>query len=249
MNLSDSHCHLDRGQPEQLAKVLEQARVKRVNPIISMAMSLDSSAETIRLAKSHNGVFAAVGIHPWNAVVPTEEVRQQLSQLVRQKGVVALGEIGLDYARTPQTKETQKELLIYELSLAQETGLPVNIHCRDAHQDMMTILRKEMGPNLKGIIHGFHGDQTMLKDWLALGFYVSIGVRGFVTDELPHLVAAVREIPRERLLTETDSSATGQSTGPADVLLVVEKLAAVRREAINRIATATTANLKRIFKL
>jgi len=159
-----------------------------------MAMSLDSSAETIRLAKSHNGVFAAVGIHPWNAVVPAEEVRQQLSQLVRQKGVVALGEIGLDYARTPQTKENQNELLIYELSLAQETGLLVNIHCRDAHQDMMTILRKEMGPNLKGIIHGFHGDQMMLKDWLALGFYVSIGVRGFVTDEQLHLVAAVRKL-------------------------------------------------------
>jgi len=249
MNFSDSHCHLDRGQPEQLAKVLEQARVKGVNTIISMGMSLDSSAETIRLAKSHDGVFAAVGIHPWNAVVPTEEVRRQLSRLARQKGVVALGEIGLDYARTPQTKETQKELLIYELSLAQEAGLPVNLHCREAHQDMVAILHKEMGPNLKGIIHGFHGDQTMLKDWLALGFYVSIGMRGFVTDELPHLVAAVREIPLERLLTETDSSVSGQTAGPADVLLVVKKLAAVHGEAVNRIATATTANLKRILKL
>jgi TatD DNase family protein len=249
MNLSDSHCHLDRGQPEQLARVLEQARVKGVNTIISMGMSLDSSAETIRLAKSHDGLFAAVGIHPWNAVGPTEEVRRQLGQLVRQKGVVALGEIGLDYARTPQTKETQKELLIYELSLAQETGLPVNLHCREAHQDMIAILRQEKTPNLQGIIHGFYGDQTMLKDWLALGFYVSIGVRGFVTDELPHLAAAVREIPLERLLTETDSSVTGQSAGPADVLLVVEKLAAIRGETADRIATATTANLKRILKL
>jgi TatD DNase family protein len=249
MNLSDSHCHLDRGQPEQLARVLEQARVKGINTIISMGMNLDSSAETIRLAQSHDGVFAAVGIHPWNAVEPTKEMRQQLAQLARQKGVVALGEIGLDYVRTPQTKETQKELLAYELSLAQETGLPVNLHCREAHQDMIAILRQKAGHELKGIIHGFYGDQTMLKDWLALGFYVSIGVRGFVMDELPHLAAAVREIPPERLLTETDSSVTGQSAGPADVLLVVEKLATIRGETADRIATVTTANLKRILKL
>ncbi len=113
---------------------------------------------------------------------------------------MAIGEIGLDYARCPQTKEIQRELLIYKLSLARETGLPINIHCREAHQDIMGILRQEMGSGLKGTIHGFSGDWAALEDWLDLGFYVSIGVRGFVLNEIPPLQAAVREIPLDRLL-------------------------------------------------
>lgn len=134
MVFSDSHCHLDRYQPELLAEVLEQARVKEVDIIVSMGMTLESSAETVRLAQSGEGVLAGVGIHPWNAVPPTDEVRRQLDELARREQVVAIGEIGLDYARSPETREIQKELLIYELSLARETGLPVNIHCRQCRR-------------------------------------------------------------------------------------------------------------------
>ncbi len=249
MVFSDSHCHLVGQQPERLAEVLEQARVKGVDIMVSMGMTLESSAETIRLAQSYQGVLAAVGIHPWNAVLPTDEVRRHLLQLARRERVVAIGEIGLDYARSPQTKEIQKELLRYELSLARETGLPVSIHCREAHQDMMDIVGEEKSPDLKGSVHGFSGDLTELKDWLNLGFYVSIGIRGVVTDEIPSLQAAVREIPLDRLLTETDSSAGGQSAGSAGVLSVVQKLASVRGATVEEIATAATANLKRLLKL
>ena len=247
MVFSDSHCHLGGQQPERLAEVLEQARTKGVDIMVSMGMTLESSAETIRLAQSYQGVLAAVGIHPWNAVSPTDEVRRHLHELARREHVVAIGEIGLDYARRPQTKEIQRELLIYELSLAQETGLPVSIHCREAHQDMMDILRQETASGLKGAVHGFSGDQATLEDWLALGFYISIGRRGFVIDELPSLPAAVREIPLDRLLTETD--AAGQSGSPSDVVEVVEKLASLRGATVEEIANAATANLKRLLKL
>ncbi len=161
MVFSDSHCHLVGQQPERLAEVLEQARVKGVDIMVSMGMTLESSAETIRLAQSYGGVLAAVGIHPWNAVLPTDEVRRNLDELARRENVVAIGEIGLDYARSPQTKEVQRELLICELSLARETGLPVSIHCREAYQDMMDILRQEVGSGLKGAIHGFSGDKAV----------------------------------------------------------------------------------------
>jgi len=249
MTFSDSHCHLEIHRPELLAEVLEQARAKRVDIVVSMGMTLESSAETISLAQSHEGVLAAVGIHPWNAVLPTDEIRRQLHELARQEQVVAIGEIGLDYAHNPQTKEVQKELLVCELSLARETGLPVNIHCREAHQDMMSILREETGSGLKGIIHGFSGDRAALQDWLGLGFYISIGIRGFVTDELPSLMAAVGEIPPDRLLTETDSAGIGQSAGPANVLSVVRKLASLRGADAGEIADAATENLKRLLKL
>ncbi len=249
MVFSDSHCHLGGQQPERLAEVLEQARAKGVDIMVSMGMTLESSADTARLAQSYQGVLAAVGIHPWNAVLPTGEVRRHLDELARREHVVAIGEIGLDYARSPETKEIQRELLIYELSLARETGLPVSIHCREAYQDMMGILRQETSLGLKGAIHGFTGDLAALEEWLALGFYISIGVRGFMTDETSSLQAAVREIPLDRLLTETDSAASGQSAGPAAVVSVVEKLASLREATVEEIADTATANLKRLLKL
>jgi TatD DNase family protein len=249
MSFSDSHCHLDGYQPELLTELLEQARVEGVDTIVSMGMTLESSVETIRLAQSYDRVLAAIGIHPWNAIPPTDDVRRHLYELARREHVVVLGEIGLDYARNPQTIEIQRELLIYELSLARETGLPVSIHCREAHQDMMDILRQKTGSGVRGAIHGFSGDSTALKDWLDLGFYVSIGIRGFVTNEIPSLPATVCEIPLDRLLTETDSTAGIRSAGPADVVSVVEKLASLRGVTIEEIANTATANLKCLLKL
>ena len=249
MLLSDSHCHLNGYQPERLAEVLEQARAKHVDIMVSMGMTSESSAEGISLAQSYDGVLAAVGIHPWEAVPPTDELRKDLAQLAGREHVVAIGEIGLDYARNPQTKEIQKELLIYQLSLARETGLPTNIHCREAHKDMMDILHQKINSGIKGIIHSFPNDKAVLKDWLNLDFYVSIGIRGFVDNEIPSLLEVVREIPLDRLLTETDSTARGQSANPADVLSVVEKLASLRGATVEEIADTATANLKRLLKL
>ena len=246
MVYSDSHCHLDRYQAELLAELLEQAKAKHVDIMVGMGMNLESSEETVRLAQSHKGVLAAVGIHPWNAVPATEEIRQQLHQLARQEGVVAIGEIGLDYVRNPQTKEVQRELLIYELSLAREVDLPVNIHCREAHHDMMDILRRETGSGLKGIIHGFSGDAAELKDWLDLGFYVAIGRRVLATDGISSLEEAVPELPLDRLLTETD--AAGRLPGPLDVVSVVQKIASLRGATDEEIADTATANLKRIIE-
>jgi len=239
MVYSDSHCHLERYQPDLLVETLQQARTRHIDFIISQGMSLESSVSTVHLAQSHQGVYAAVGIHPWNAVPPTEEMQQQLHQLAEQEKVVAIGEIGLDYVRNPETKEIQKELLKYELSLALETGLPVNIHCREAHQDMMGILREEIGSGLKGIIHGFTGNLSTLKDWLELGFYVSIGRRIVTGDEISSLEEAVREIPSDRLLTETDGN-------PVDVIQVVQKIALIKGASEEQISSTATANLKRL---
>ncbi|MFC1874108.1 TatD family hydrolase [Chloroflexota bacterium] len=247
MAFSDSHCHLSGQQTAQLAEVLEQARSKDVEIVVGMGMSLESSAENIGLARSHRGIAAAVGIHPWNAVPPTDEVRRGLSELARGEHVSVIGEIGLDYARSPETSEIQKELLRYELSLAREIGLPVSIHCREAYQDMMAILRPEVAAGLRGAIHGFSGSQDNLEEWLSLGFYISVGRRGFLTDEIPSLEATVCQIPLDRLLTETDAG--GRSGSPADVVLVVEKMASLRRAGVEDLASAATANLKSLLKL
>ncbi|MFC1893209.1 TatD family hydrolase [Chloroflexota bacterium] len=114
---------------------------------------------------------------------------------------------------------------------------------------MMDILRQEVGPDLRGAIHGFSNDRAALQDWLGLGFYVSVGIRGFLVNETPSLGDTVREIPLERLLTETDSAAIEQPASPADVLIVIQKLASLKGTTADEIGNAATANLKRLLKL
>ncbi len=247
MSFSDSHCHLDRASPEILAGMLKQAREKQVEIVVSMSSSLQSAEETIIRAKANKGMYVGVGIHPWNAVHPDVTVSDRLTALTKEHCVVAIGEIGLDYQRNPDTKELQKELLHYELDLAFEKGLPVNIHCREAHKDMMDILHREARPGLKGIMHGFQGDLTMLKDWLDLGFYISIGYRGFISNEIPSLLAAIPHIPSDRLLTETDSAGGQQPSGPVDVVQVIKKLASLRGTTAKQIGNTATQNLERVL--
>ncbi len=245
---SDSHCHMDGFESEQqLMEVLERAAASNLDIILTTGMSLESSEEAIRLARTHQVVLAAVGIHPWNAVAPTDELCRRLEELATTEGVVALGEVGLDYARSPQTATEQRELLQYELSLAREKGLPVNLHCREAHADMMGLLRREVGSGLTGNIHGFSGDSDMLKDWLEIGFYVAIGRA--VLGDMPGLEEAVTRIPSDRLLTETDATPRGQSAGPAEVVAVAEKVAVLRGVTTEEIGRTATANLKRLLKL
>jgi len=244
---SDSHCHLDLYDPDLLIETLEDACQKYVQVIITMGMDLDSSIETLRLAHDIEGVWAAIGIHPWNAINPTREIRRKFEIMADREFVAAIGEIGLDFARNPETKEVQKELLKYELSLARKACLPVNLHCREAHQDMMDILRPEAEAGLTGIIHGFNGGPAELRDWLDLDFYISIGLRGLLIDESPILIEAIKEIPYDRLLTETD--ATGQRSHPQDVASVVQKLAAIYEAEDWEIADIATLNLRRLLCL
>jgi TatD DNase family protein len=249
MILADSHCHLDRYQPQLLPELLKRARQKGVSIFVSVGKTLQSSEGVLGLAQSHEGVHGLIGIHPWDAVPLTDEVRKKLYELARREQVAAIGEIGLDYVQKPETKELQKELFAYQLSLARESGLSVNVHCKEAHQDMMHIVRKQKGQDLRGLVHGFSGSSAELRDWLDLGFYVSIGFRGFIVNEKPSLETVVREVPSDRLLIETDSTATGQPTGPVDVISVAEKLAYLRGTTAEEIASSTTENLKRLLKL
>ncbi len=249
MILSDSHTHLARYKPEEITGLLKQAKANNVGIAVSMGESLESSEISIRHAESNKEIFAGVGIHPWNAIMPSPEIQSALQALAKRKRVAIIGEIGLDYAKNPNNKDVQRELCAYQASLARKMGLPANIHSREAHQDMMSILRQEAPLGLKGIAHGFTGDTATVKDWLTLGFYVSIGVRGFVENEIPALVAAVKEIPDDRLLSETDMAQVGELTGPAAVSAVVKKLALVRGTTPERIAKITTANLKRLLQI
>lgn len=249
MILAESHCHLDLYPPDRRQDMFEQARANNIGIMVNMGMNLESSADGIRLAQSYPEVWAAVGIHPWEAVPPTDEVRQRLSQLARSERVVGIGEIGLDYGRNSETKDIQKDLLRYELSLALETGLPVSIHCNGGHRDIMDIIHNEIGPGLKGTLHEGAHDWTAIKDWLDLGFYIDVSIRGFTTSEMPSLMAAIKQVPLDRLLIETDAAGDEYVVEIKDLIPVVEKLASLRGTTVEKMADITTANLKHLFNI
>ncbi len=249
--LSDAHVHLDGSEPEQLRQAVEGAKQGGVDILVAVGMSLESSAKTVDIGDSYDCVFPAVGIHPWNAVHIDQSLYNQLRDTASRRGVVAIGELGLDFARDPSTKEIQKQAFEQQVSLAKELGLPLNIHCREAHSEMMEILKREKTAGLRGNIHGFHGDEAMLRDWLALGFYISIG-RLITRPEGADLKKVVKRIPSDRLLIETDSSPrglVGAGQGPALVWVksVAEKVAEWRGVTVEEIGNTTTANLKRLL--
>ena len=213
MAFSDSHCHLDSYTSDDLTTVFSQMKAKQVSLVLSVSISLETSEEVVKIAQSHTNVLAAIGIHPGEAIPLTERVRKRLLRISGEKQVVALGEIGLDYQHSAGNRDMQKELFIYQLGLAKHVQKPVDIHySRDAHQDIINILKKERGPGPSGIVHGFQGTLSELTDWLELGFYISLGQTSvdLAKDSLhmsPLTNEVVNAIPAERLLIETDSIA------------------------------------------
>lgn len=245
--LCDTHTHMDEYTPEKLAEIIQRAKENGVEAIVAVSKNLESSATTLGLAQLHPELLPAVGIHPWNAQPVDEKIYAKLKELASDKTVVALSEIGLDFQRTPETKSVQIQSFREHLRLARELMLPVIVHSREAHSEMMQALRQASG--VKGVVHGFSGDEKMLKDWLELGFYISLGI-AVTSPEATALQKIVPQIPLDRLLVETDSTAgrtEREGLQPARVKLVAQKIAELRGMKMEEVAHATTANFKRLF--
>ena len=249
MILSDSHCHLDQYRDSHFNEVLDLARKSGIGLIVTMGLTMNSCAKIVRMAQSHDIIYAAVGIHPFYSVSPTESVKKRLHELARSKNVVAIGEVGLDYFHKPDTKQAQQDLLDYEFLLARKLSLPVSIHCREAYQDVMAILKDHVRLGLKGWIHSFMGGPEELQEWLDLGFLIAPGFTGIVHTENEALQEAMRMIPEDRLLIETDCANTNNAAGPHEVVMAAQKLADIRSTSMEHIAHVTTDNLKRLLAL
>ncbi|MFQ5826588.1 MAG: TatD family hydrolase [Dehalococcoidia bacterium] len=251
---SDAHTHLTgsplRGtlEPKDLKEVLRQARDGGMTLILASSFNLSNSEQTAQLAAAEDVVYAAIGLHPWVAATIDEDAYQGFRALTRQSKVVALSELGLDTSRSPVPKEVQLQALSQQLRLSREAGLPVLIHDRGYHREVMEALRGERLPG--GAIHGFSGGEEELKEWLDLGFYVSIG-RVALQPEGEQLRAVVQSIPQDKLLLETDgavgASPDGPAQGPARVIQVAEVVASWRGTTADKLGTATTLNLKRLL--
>lgn len=250
--LIDTHCHLDYAQFDaDRAAVLQRAGAAGISAIIIPGTDLESSHRAVALAEAHAGVFAAVGVHPTSTGNWSENDGAVLRDLLTCPKVVAVGEIGIDLYWKDVPLAVQQRALRAQLDLAAEFGKPVIIHDRDAHAEVLAVLRAQTPP-AGAVLHAFSGDQALAEAALELGFY--LGVDGPLTykknDALRAIFAAV---PLERVLIETDApyltpqAHRGQRNEPAYVRYVAEKLAEIRRLPLAEVAQATTANAKRLF--
>jgi len=252
--LVDSHAHVDARQfASDREAVLAAAFEARVGMLVDPGCDLPSSRTAVDLAAQHPGrVFAAVGIHPHDASTATEEALAELRQLAGRPGVVAIGETGLDYYRMLSPREQQLRSLEQQLALARECGLPVILHNRDSHADLMALLR-EHGRGLRGVFHCFAGDRQMAEDCLSFDGF-SLSFAGPLTYRANAALAEVAAwVPLERVLVETDCPYLaphpfrGRRNEPKHVALVAAKLAELRGLPLEEIAHITTQNARALF--
>jgi TatD DNase family protein len=265
--LVDVHTHLEQYTSKELAAVLKNARDTGVGCIITSGMDPETSARAVEIAKTHEQVFASVGIHPWMAADiqasnPGLDPYERLRALARHKEVIALGEIGLDFidnAFSGVTYHDNKKLQLSQqaafgklVELACETGLPMIIHARGAYPAVITILKENKAKMAGGVIHNFEGDEKQTRQLLDTGFYLSFG--GAVTYPDAHtLHETLRKIPLTGIVTETDSPYMPiyqQSTAknePSNINRIVEVIAGLKGVERERLIETVHSNIKALF--
>ncbi|MCZ2855949.1 MAG: TatD family hydrolase [Candidatus Bathyarchaeota archaeon] len=250
----DTHAHLQWASfDKDREHVISRARKVGVEHLVNIGFDVDGCRKGIELAEKHKGFYATVGIHPHNASQLNQNVLDKLRKLCEETKVVAIGEIGLDYYRNLSSREAQKKAFTAQLLLAEELELPVVIHDREAHRDILEILSEFFG-KISGVMHCFSGSREMAEQCVKSRFYISIA--GPVTFPNAH---KLREIAKwtdlNRILLETDSpwlapqDVRGKRNEPAFLLSIAKKIAELRGITLDELAETTTRNAKEVFQI
>lgn len=254
VELFDTHCHLsDTDFDQDRSAVLARMAEMGVTRCAVIGYDLSSSETALRFAQETDGVCCAVGVHPEHADTLTPDVLDALRKLAAFPEVRAIGEIGMDlHWDTNPSAEVQKKACIEQMELAHALSLPVSFHIRDAHMDMITLLKEHKSILSGGIMHCFSGSWEIAREYLKLGFYISFaGPVSF--KKAPKLQEAARNVPLERLLIETDSPymapepVRGRRNEPGNVRYIAEKIAELRGMPFEKLAERTTQNARNLF--
>ncbi|HOL72751.1 MAG TPA: TatD family hydrolase [Bryobacteraceae bacterium] len=252
--LADSHCHLDDPQFDaDRDAVIERARAAGVERLLAVGTGSgppDLEAG-IRIAERWPHIWATVGVHPHDAAKAVPETFERVRELLEHPRVVAAGEIGLDYHYDFSPRHVQREVFARQVEIARAAGKPIIIHTREAWADTLSVLGP--GPH-RGIFHCFSGGPEEAKQALELGFYISFS--GVVTfPKAARVQEAVRIVPADRLLVETDAPylapvpRRGKRNEPAFVVETARKVAELRGETFEQVASVTWKNFARVLGL
>jgi TatD DNase family protein len=241
-------------------QVIARAATVGVTRMVITGSSYQSNADALALARRFPGrLYATAGLHPHHASEYDERIDEQIRNFAGQPECVAAGECGLDYFRDFSPRDAQRAAFVAQLDIAADTGLPVFLHQRDAHDDFLAILSPLLPRLSHCVAHCFTGDAASLRAYLELGLY--IGITGWICDERRgrHLHDIVGEIPDDRLMLETDSpyllprslqpKPKSRRNEPAYLPEVLRVVAEARSQSPQHVARITTANAERFFGL
>ncbi|MDD4402895.1 MAG: TatD family hydrolase, partial [Desulfitobacteriaceae bacterium] len=201
----DSHAHYDDEQFDiDRNEVLERIQKQGVARVVNPSANVATAEKCLKLAKEYSFFYTAMGIHPHEAKEMSDEVLIKLRDMAGYEKVVAIGEIGLDYHYDFSPRKIQKSCFSAQIRLAKELKLPLIIHDREAHKDIMDIIKAEKAEAVGGVFHCFTGSVEMAREVLDMGFYIALG--GAVTfKNAKKPVEVAKFVPNDRLLVETDS--------------------------------------------
>lgn len=249
--LFDSHAHLDddkfNGDREAvISKIAETG----ISYVVNVGSDMESSIKSVELSSRYPFIYAAVGIHPYDADQVNDETIERLRRLADNPKVVAIGETGLDYHFDDAPRQVQIQAFRRQIKLADELGLPVIIHDREAHHDMMEVLVSERPAN--AIIHCYSGSVEMAEELVKMGYYISFS--GTVTyKNAVKLKDVAAMVPDDKLLIETDSPylapepVRGTRNDSVNVRYTAEKIAQIRGTDFQTVAQMTSQNAKRVY--
>ena len=205
MKLIDTHSHYnDEKFDNDRDEVIQNITNSGITTIINAGYSLESSKRAIEIANNYDFMYATVGVSPNDIENLENNYIEQIKEMAKEQKVIAIGEIGLDYYWNKENKETQKEIFIKQVELANQLGLPIVIHTRDAVMDTIDILKNKVNCNKKGVFHCCPLNTELIKEGLKLGFYISFA--GPITfKNSKNAEEIVKMVPIDRILTETDS--------------------------------------------
>lgn len=253
--LVDHHCHLDFPQfAAERDQVIARAAAAGVGVIVTISTSIRRLPELLKIAEVYPNVFCSVGTHPHIAHEELDIPVEDIVRLSEHPKVVAIGEAGLDYHYKNSTPEAQAEGLRRHIAAARITGLPLEIHAREADEDMARLLEEEHGNSpFPAILHCFTGGRDLAMRAVKLGLMISFsGVVTFRNSD--ELRAIASEVPLDQMLVETDAPflapvpLRGKTNEPAFVVHTAEALAKVKGVTPEELAKATTENFFRLFK-
>lgn len=249
----DSHAHYDDEKFENdREEIIEQVK-SEIGIIIDAGYNLESSKFAVELAKTHENIYATVGISPNDVEDFSEENLELIEKLAKEEKVLAIGEIGLDYYWNKENKELQIELFKRQINLANKLDLPIVIHCRDAIQDTLNILKNEEVCKNAGVFHCCPLNRELIKEALKLGYYISFA--GPITfKNSKNAEEIVKMVPLERILTETDSPyltpepLRGTRNNSKNVKYITEKIAQYKNLSVEEVNNQIYLNLKTIYR-
>jgi TatD DNase family protein len=255
MQFVDTHCHLQFADyPMDPEEAIANAKLVGVDRLLVVGCRLEDSIGAVDFAADYDNCWAAIGLHPHEAkeYVGNSKALAEFAALASKPKVVAIGECGLDYYYNHSPKAEQKQILKFQLELAQKHDLPLVFHIRDAFDDFWPIFDKFKG--VRGVVHSFTANPKVLEAILERNLYVGLnGIMTFTKDE-QQLVAA-KAIPLNKLLLETDapyltpSPFRGTICEPKYVRVTAQFLSDLRGESLEEIAAATTDNAAQLFRL